>query len=84
MPATIMPAMPDVTAAPEFVDRRGYESDINSAGRERRQFTNSHSELSFDAAELAKAIDHYKLQHRRRFINFEEMMSIIKLLGYSK
>jgi hypothetical protein len=52
--------------------------------RERRQFTNSHSELSPDAAELAQAIDGYKLRHRRRFITFEEMLSVIKSLGYKR
>ncbi|MEM9657842.1 MAG: hypothetical protein AAF961_05720, partial [Planctomycetota bacterium] len=52
-----------------FVDRRA-ESDREASfgGIERRQFTNSHSELSPEAAELARAIDHYKLRHRRRFI----------------
>jgi hypothetical protein len=33
---------------------------------------------------LARAIDTYKLSHRRRFINFEEMLSIFKSLGYSR
>jgi hypothetical protein len=45
---------------------------------------NSHDELSPDAAELARAIDSYKLSHRRRFINFEEMLSIVKSLGYKR
>jgi hypothetical protein len=45
---------------------------------------NSHSELSPEAAELAGAIDSYKLSHRRRFINFEEMLSIFKSLGYRR
>ena len=44
----------------------------------------SHDMLSPEAAELATAIDQYKLQHRRRFINFEEMLSIVKSLGYQK
>ena len=54
------------------------------AGRERRQFANSHDELSPEAAELATAIDGYKLQHRRRFITFEEMLAVIKSLGYER
>ena len=29
-----------------------------------------------------RAIDGYKLQHRRRFITFEEMLAVIKSLGY--
>ncbi len=77
MPATLAPVMPT------FVERRSPQTD-SSKGRERRQFTNSHDELSSDAAELAQAIDQYKLLHRRRFINFEEMLSIFKSLGYSK
>ena len=67
----------------EFVDRRENPTG-NAPGRERRQFANSHDELSPDAAELARAIDQYKLLHRRRFINFEEMLCIVKSLGYSK
>jgi len=69
---------------PTFVERRGVRADRSPSGRERRQFSNSHQELSPDAAELANAIDQYKLQHRRRFINFEEMLAIFKMLGYSR
>jgi hypothetical protein len=66
-----------------FVDRRSGSLD-GVPGRERRQFVNSHDELSPDAAELASAIDGYKLQHRRRFITFEEMLAVIKSLGYER
>ena len=51
---------------------------------ERRQFANSYDELSPEAAELARAIDGYKVQHRRRFITFEEMLAVIKSLGYKR
>lgn len=68
----------------EFVDRRDAQSDQAAPGRERRQFVNSHEELSPEAGELARAIDQYKLLHRRRFINFEEMLGIVKSLGYNK
>jgi hypothetical protein len=51
---------------------------------ERRQFSNSHSELSPEAKELAAAIDEYKLVHRRRFITFEEMLGVVRSLGYHK
>ncbi len=71
-------------APDEFIDRREVQSDGSVPGRERRQFANSHEELSSDAAELARTIDQYKLLHRRRFINFEEMLGIVKSLGYSK
>jgi hypothetical protein len=67
-----------------FVDRRTSAPTTEGGGRERRQFANSHDELSPDAAELARAIDGYKLQHRRRFITFEEMLAVIKSLGYNR
>ena len=35
-------------------------------------------------AELARAIDGYKVQHRRRFVTFEEMLAVIKSLGYKR
>ncbi|MCC6492879.1 MAG: hypothetical protein IT424_07645 [Pirellulales bacterium] len=72
-----------VTEESAFVDRRD-PYVIETPGRERRQFANSHAELSPEAAELAQAIDTYKLSHRRRFINFEEMLSIVKSLGYRR
>ncbi len=53
-------------------------------GRERRQFADSREELSPEARALADAIDSYKLAHRRRFITFEEMLAVIKSLGYVK
>ena len=51
---------------------------------ERRQFTNSHDGLSPEATELAIAIDAYKARHRRRFINFDELLSVITALGYHR
>ena len=67
-----------------FVDRRNYESSVSTPGRERRQFTNSHDGLSPEARDLALAIDQYKLRHRRRFITYEEMLTVVKSLGYSR
>lgn len=67
----------------EFVDRRK-QTDEKPDGIERRQFADGHDELSPEANELAKAIDQYKLHHRRRFITYEEMLSVIKSLGYHK
>ena len=78
MPPTATPS------TPPFVDRRESTGTGAVVGRERRQFANSHEHLSPEAAKLARAIDHYKLQHRRRFIDFEEMLSIFKSLGYVK
>ena len=70
--------------AEPFVDRRGCSPRQVPPAFERRQFANSHDDLSPDARELAMAIDGYKLRHRRRFITFEEMLSVIKSLGYRK
>ena len=68
-----------------FVDRRNYDAAVAAPGqRERRQFTNSHDGLSPDARDLAVAIDEYKVRHRRRFITYEEMLSVVKSLGYNK
>jgi hypothetical protein len=67
-----------------FVDRRDYSGPGNVPGTERRQFTNSYSDLSAEARALGMAVDQYKLHHRRRFVNFEEMLAIIKGLGYTK
>jgi len=77
MPSTATPAAP-------FLERREATPINTFAGSERRQFANNHDHLSPAASELAVAIDQYKLQHRRRFINFEEMLSIMKSLGYRK
>ncbi|MEO0529896.1 MAG: hypothetical protein AAF266_04880 [Planctomycetota bacterium] len=66
-----------------FVDRRAETGD-SAVVRERRQFTNSHDGLSDEAAELARAIDSYKARHRRRFINYEEMLAVVKGLGYTR
>lgn len=71
------------TTPDEFIDRRMGAGDA-PGGRERRQFASSHRGLSDDAYELATAIDSYKLQHRRRYLTFEEMLHVIHDLGYSK
>ena len=68
----------------KFVERRVTGAARQVPLRERRQFTNSHDELSPSAQELARAIDEYKLVHRRRFITYEEMLSVIEGLGYHK
>jgi hypothetical protein len=68
--------------APEMGDRRAARGEGQVV--ERRQFADSHSDLSPEARELAAAIDNYKRIHRRRFITHEEMVSVIKGLGYRK
>jgi hypothetical protein len=67
-----------------FTDRRSQYQLADEPMLERRQFANSYDELSPEAAELARAIDGYKVQHRRRFVTFEEMLAVIKSLGYSR
>ena len=71
-----------------FIQRRGMNPSAPQGpppGAERRnQFGNCYDGLSPDAQQLAEAIDQYKLQNRRRFITYEEMLSVIKSLGYHK
>ena len=66
-----------------FVDRRSHDITV-SPSRERRQFADTHEDLSPEARELAMAIDEYKVRHRRRFITYEEMLAVVKSLGYHK
>jgi hypothetical protein len=78
-----MSAMLSSTPEP-FIDRRSYAPAEAKPSTERRQFTNSHTELSPPARELAQAIDGYKLMHRRRFITYEEMLAVMQSIGYKK
>ncbi len=71
-------------ATTDFVDRRTGGGTSAAPGVERRQFSNSHDDLSAPARELALAIDEYKLLHRRRFITYEEMLAVIEDLGYRR
>lgn len=70
--------------AADFEDRRQAPSPIRSEGVERRQFSNSYAAMRPEVSELAEAIDRYKLQHRRRFITFEELFDVMASLGYHK
>ena len=72
------------TSPATFVDRRSYDVSGHTPAVERRQFTNSYEGLSPEALDLAQAIDGYKLRHRRRFITYEEMLSVVKSLGYQR
>ena len=74
---------PAQTQENTFVERR--ETGASTPpGVERRQFTNSHEGLSPRAQELAVAIDEYKIRNRRRFITYEEILSVVDALGYKK
>lgn len=76
-------SMPLETQPEMFRERRAAETGATPA-IERRQFADGYEALSPEAAELARAIDGYKLRHRRRFIDFEEMLMVIKSLGYTR
>lgn len=66
-----------------FVERRS-NSGSPSGQSERRQFGSSHAELSEDGRELALAIDRYKLENHRRYLTCDEMLAVIRQLGYKK
>ena len=67
----------------EFVDRRSAAAS-GQQHAERRQFGSSHSGLSPAGRELAVAIDEYKVQHHRRYLTCDEMLSVMSTLGYKK
>ena len=66
-----------------FVDRRGQGSPRDGVP-ERRQFTASITSGNPAVAEIAEAVDQYKLRHHRRFITFDELFNVIAGLGYHK
>lgn len=70
--------------ATEFEDRRNTEETESPRGLERRQFRDTHNAERSEVAEMAEAIDQYKIRHRRRFITFEELFDVMIDLGYSK
>lgn len=78
-----MQPQPELKPAP-FVDRRQSRDDATSTGAERRQFKNSYNDSRPEVAELAEAVDQYKMTHRRRFITFEELYDVMAGLGYHK
>ncbi len=71
--------------APEqttFVDRR--QGEQGAASTERRQFSPSYDSNRPEVNELARAVDEYKMRHRRRFITFEELYDVMVSLGYHR
>ncbi|HWL08627.1 MAG TPA: hypothetical protein VNQ76_09490 [Planctomicrobium sp.] len=78
--------MQSFTSNPDgFVDRRqGGRGNESRSGGERRQFSDSRNTARPEVDELAKAVDQYKLLHRRRFITFEELFDVMVSLGYHK
>lgn len=70
--------------SPGFVDRRDPNRQRKNTGLERRQFSDAYSNLTPAAAELGIAVDKYKVDNHRRFVTYEELLSVIKKLGYKK
>jgi hypothetical protein len=72
------------TEASGFVDRRGKQPVTPAEWVERRQFGENRDHLNPEVREIAEAIDSYKLNHRRRFVTLEEVVEVMKGLGYRK
>ncbi len=76
-------AAPPSTGPRPFVERRRSQStDPNRP--ERRQFGSSHTGLSDAGRELALAIDQYKIENHRRYLTCDEILQVLKQLGYSR
>jgi hypothetical protein len=73
---------PDTIPGTDFTERR--QSGDGAPGVERRQFSDSRQSTRPEIDELAKAVDQYKLVHRRRFITFEELYDVMISLGYHR
>ena len=70
----------------EYMEIEGRKNQEGTAadGREPRQFRDSHHQDDPEVRELAEAIDNYKMSNRRRFITYEEILNVVKSLGYHK
>ena len=67
-----------------FVERRQRDAGTAPSGSERRQFRDGDRSSRPEVAELANAVDDYKIAHHRRFITFEELFDVIASLAYHK
>ena len=67
-----------------FVERRQRDVNAASTGTERRQFRDGDRSARPEVAELANAVDDYKIAHHRRFITFEELFDVMTSIGYHK
>lgn len=67
-----------------FYDERRKSASGPPGGRERRQFGDSHADLSPAAREFAEAVDAYKIEGHRKFISLGELFEILTGLGYHK
>ena len=68
----------------ELMDRRKQPQPHRPEMLERRQFRDSHEDHNPEVRELADAIDQYKMSNRRRFITVDELLQVVKGLGYHK
>jgi hypothetical protein len=80
--ATIFESGPQQIGDTSFLERR--KQLAGAPGVERRQFSDSRESSRPEIDELAKAVDQYKLVHRRRFITFEELYDVMISLGYHR
>ena len=71
-------------ATQSFVERRGFDvAELRAAdgtAAVRQQLRRAFPRMQ----ELGRAIDEYKLRHRRRFITYEETLAVIQSLGYHR
>ena len=67
-----------------FMDRRQGDAGAGLIGSERRQFRDGDRSARPEVAELANAVDDYKIARHRRFITFEELFDVMAALGYHK
>ncbi len=63
-------------------DRRSENRSEDYSGPNRRQFGDSRDNTRPEVAQLADAVDQYKLRNRRRFITYEELYDVMYELGY--
>jgi hypothetical protein len=67
-----------------FFDERRQRAAGPPEGRERRQFADSHADLSPEAREFAEAVDAYKMAKARKFVTLGELFDVFTSLGYRK
>jgi hypothetical protein len=72
------------TSSGMYADRRKSYPDYSPLGRDRRQFGANYDDLTAPGRDIAIAIDRYKVDHHRRFINADELLSIILSAGYRR
>ena len=75
----------ELATSPEFfVDRRANDVSDRSPAFDAGSFPIRMKNFRPRPSNWPCAIDGYKLRHRRRFITYEEMLSVVKSLGYAR